>query len=326
MTFYFFSASYFVQTLQNDIYPAEIAMSKFSLAEGVYDSFHTFVNPGELPLGTAADALSYSEQTHKRDLPPKIEGETDYSVILGMILKFIDVPDSSKKRLPVMFVDPGINNEHFKAAKFTLDKIFEAYSKNVEVRLFPIEYLLFKLRDKCAETPFSSVLIAKHQMNNDKFMYSDVGCDFHRSEDCNQHCCLAKVKRWGYTISMFCLNENDPKIPDRHFPKTEAIVNDDDDDFSDVSSQWDSHLTSSFSRIRINSETTISHRSYASVASSVADSRISSVSSNRSMESASVNKKSSNENASSRPDSFLSISEKIKRASNKSTRGRYREH
>lgn len=51
MTIYMLSASYFVKTVTGGVFPAEIAMSKFNLLEGVKDTLHILVNPGKLPFG-----------------------------------------------------------------------------------------------------------------------------------------------------------------------------------------------------------------------------------------------------------------------------------
>jgi len=73
--FYFFSTSYFAQTIHGDIFPAEIALAKFNLKDGVCKTLNMLVNPGKLPLGKAADAMDLAKATHKRDLPPNIEGK-----------------------------------------------------------------------------------------------------------------------------------------------------------------------------------------------------------------------------------------------------------
>lgn len=51
MTVYMLSASYFVKTVTGGVFPAEIAMSKFNLVQGVHDTLHILVNPGKLPFG-----------------------------------------------------------------------------------------------------------------------------------------------------------------------------------------------------------------------------------------------------------------------------------
>lgn len=217
------------------------------------------VNPGELPLGHASEAKSHSENSHRRPLPPKIEGETDYSVIFKKLQEFLTAGDARKNRLPILFVEPGMRDEDYKAAKLTLDKIVREADRQIEFRLFPIEHLVFKLYKKCVEgtdkAPFTSILHAKETLHQDKFMYSDIGCEFHRAEDCNLHCCLSKVRRWGYTISILCLSSDD-LIRGHHFPESETVVDEADECTSVSDLQWDSYVTESFSQLRLQSETT----------------------------------------------------------------------
>lgn len=138
-----------------------------------------------------------------------------------------------------------------------------------------MDRLLFKLHKKCIEIrnaacntnekSFVSVLMAKDMMARDQFMYSDIGCEFHRKEDVNLHCCLSKVKRWGYMISKFCLDDQlDEKLPGRHFPEDISAENDDDVQSSIIKdSDWESDISESFKHIRIASNTTMSHESSA---------------------------------------------------------------
>lgn len=78
------------------------------------------------------------------------------------------------------------------------------------IRVFPIEFLLFKLQAKCVgirnaiykeknipkvEIPCASVLRAKDIMARDQFMYSDIGCNIHMQSDNSANCCLSKVRK-----------------------------------------------------------------------------------------------------------------------------------
>lgn len=270
MEFFFFSSSYFVQTLSGDIFPAEIAMSKFSLIDGVHDTFNMFVNPGALPLGMASEAKDHSEKTHRFTPPPNIEGEQSYEVIFRRIMTFVG--GKEKRKLPPIFVEPGLKDDDLKAAQLTLEKIVkEGGDQNIVFRVYPMEHLLYRLHKKCAEArdsyvkPFSSVLMAKSMMGRDDFSYADIGCEFHLVKDANYHCCLSKVKRWGYMIARLCLDsETDAMISGRHVPE-KALALTEDEVQSTIShqsdSEWASDLTNSFKSIRITatSARSVSH-------------------------------------------------------------------
>lgn len=264
LTFYFFSTSYFAQTLSGDIFPAEIAMAKFSLSKGVFDSFSMKVNPGNLPLGATADAKQHSEKTHKIMLPPECEGETSYAIILRKISDFVGA--NTFDSFPPIFVTPDLYNDNFKAANFTLDKILsENKVDNFQFRLYPTEYLLLKLQKKYFESiespmkPFTSILTARDALHREKFMYTDIGCKYHRVLDANEHCCLSKVKRWGYAIATSCLTPGtDELIPGRHFPPNSKTVESDDEDFQDDAFD---DVSDSFRTLRLGTLTTTSKHS-----------------------------------------------------------------
>lgn len=249
-------------------------MSKYNLEKGIQESFNILINPGILPLGTASEAQNHSVKTHRLPVPPNIEGEKDYAVIFNKIWTFLDGTDG-KKKIPPIYVDPGMKDEDIKAAEMTLEKIVRegGGGNNFVFRVYPLEHLLFRLHKKFIEAknakqgtslkPFSSVFMAKDVMGRDEFMYSDIGCNFHRAQDASQYCCLSKVKRWGYLISRLCLNsEVDTMINGCHKPE-QAFVSIDDGLQSSLSkdSEWSSDLTNSFKDFHIDSTTSLSRSS-----------------------------------------------------------------
>lgn len=236
--------------MNNDIFPAEIAMSKFSLQDGVTKMMHMMVNPGKLPLGMAAEASIRANIAHKRDLPPSCDGESDYKEILSKMLDFMDVDIKSGERVKIspLFVEPGHKGEQYKSARMTLDKITtEADEPNLEFRLFQTEYLLQKLHKKCNErfqVGAMPIYLARELMLRDTFMYSSIGCDFHSQLDVSQLCCLSKVQRWAFEIAKLC-NEghhNFEMIPGKHFPPSNGSVIDANDVVSTEArdSEWGS--------------------------------------------------------------------------------------
>jgi piRNA pathway germ-plasm component len=264
LTFHFLSASYFAKTISGDIFPAEIAMCKYALKFGVYDSFNLLVNPGKLPFGTAADAKFHSENTHKRESPPNIEGESDYSAILQQITSFMEADLSKKKSIQPIFVVDSLNGEDLKIAQMTIQKICDEAGAENLFQIFPMEHLLFKLSKKVSEdvpdsdvTAFSSLVMANDMLNRDKFMYADIGCEFHLKMDACAHCCLSKVHRWGFTVSELCLDKNTEKlIAGCHFPKPLSSPYDVIDEPPKDESEWDS-ISNSIKDIKIVDDVTV---------------------------------------------------------------------
>lgn len=98
--FVFISTSSFYNGNEG-IFPAELALAKFNLKDGLFDDIQIRINPGNLPLGSRADAQTASNLKHKFPLPPNCKGETNYMNILETILVFIKPMD----RLPIFFTE-----------------------------------------------------------------------------------------------------------------------------------------------------------------------------------------------------------------------------
>ncbi|CRL04653.1 CLUMA_CG017717, isoform A [Clunio marinus] len=223
-TFYFFNSSYFVQTSSGEVFLAEIAMSKYNLIEGIYDSFNTIINPGPLSVGMAGEAIIHAASTHKIAMPSPDQNISNYKEILDQILKFLEVDEG--KTIPLIFALSGSENILLQQGMSALKTITEKADSKLKFRLIPVEYLLFKLYQKCKETanidnPLELPLIsAKAVIINDFYQFYDLGCEYHKSIDLSLECCLSKVFRMGFTISKYCLNDNDSKRRGCHFPHT----------------------------------------------------------------------------------------------------------
>lgn len=254
LTFIFFSTSYFVQTSDYKIFPAEIALSKFSFSRGVYDKLHMFINPGELPRGYSADALMHSKKTHKRPLPPNIEGETDYKIILLKILEFIGC---SEQKIPPLYVEEDYISDDFHAAVLTWEMIKkETSNENIKLRLYPTPYLLLRLfkiskQDRSFEDKkCTSLAMAKQRMLRDRYRYSEIGCHFHNSIDSSEYCCLSKVQRWGFIFADQCLDQAiDKFVPGHHYPlHLQQLPDSEIVSSSEDSRSWNSGQTDSLRR------------------------------------------------------------------------------
>lgn len=226
--FYFISTSHFTQDVSGDILPAELAMSKFSVREGIIDSFQILINPGPLPLGSKATADDHAESAHKLPLPPNCEGMKCYVEIFDTILNFVD--DGTNEVIPVMFTETGLKNDEIRSTDLVLKKIlYETCEPDLTIKLYPLYHLFNSLREKCLEIQneandteiegFSSCWIAKDILERDPHRHAKIGCDYHEINDCSSYCCLSKVLRWGYDISKYCADHSQYSLlPGKHLP------------------------------------------------------------------------------------------------------------
>lgn len=234
-------------------------MLKYSLTEGNFDDMNVLVNPGELPLGMAGEAQRVADKTHKRTLPPNTIGETDYEAIFAQMTKFLNGKKSGMK-MPPLFVESGYQGELINIAKATLEHICGKVGRDPSFfRVLPIDVLLFKLSKMCATddgsvSEFSSVLHAKDLLTRELNVLCEVGCQFHTEKDVYLHCCLSKVRQYGFTITNCCLDDLTKKIPGRHFPSEFIAVNADDpniDEDDEIEGKKGS-LVDAFGELRVN--------------------------------------------------------------------------
>jgi protein maelstrom len=225
--FHFVSASSFVET-SNDIFPAEIALAKFSLKEGVFDHVHLRINPGKLPLGTALEVQEKAKKYHKYPPPPNCDGEKDYMRILETIVRFFQ----PSKTIPILFADKVEHSDSVKETRKIIKKILhESHEDDINIKVFSVIDLFFALQKKAVanmnllngtnKAPMPSLPTAEHKFSNCEYAYSSTGCDYHTDQDVVKNCCLARVRFDGYSIAKWCSDENRYQLKEgRHFPET----------------------------------------------------------------------------------------------------------
>lgn len=164
------------------------------------------------------------------------------------------------KKIPPLFIHPGSNDDDYKAALLTLDKITFQANKDMKFRLYPMQHMFYKLQVTCVDNleaktslaPFTSPILARSKVERDFFQHADIGCEFHLKELASSGCCLSKVKRWCYTIAMYCLDDNvDQKIEGRHIPeKTESQKAEEIQSSVCGDKEWEDSFSASFKSLK----------------------------------------------------------------------------
>ncbi|KAL7026730.1 hypothetical protein ACKWTF_005142 [Chironomus riparius] len=232
--FYFVTASHFYEDC-NMIFPAEIALSKYSLKEGIMDTVHVEINPGELPIGSAYKAQIIADSTHRYPIPSTF-GESNYLNILTKIIGLL--PEEEK--LPIFFTEgiddmPAESKIH-KDNQRLIKYIFEAaqeYDVASDLKIYSILELFYYLQDvttalkyeqnpESSYEPFQSFAAAQaaFKQTEAELLYKTESCVFHEGNDSITFCCLNKCIRYGYIISKWCATGFKYKLkPGCHFPK-----------------------------------------------------------------------------------------------------------
>lgn len=227
--FYFINTSSFFSD-NEDVYPAELALAKFSLKEGIMDEIQILINPGDLPMGSRNVAQDNSKKGHRLPLPPDCPGETDYMKILEKIVKFLHPFD----KMPILFTEGNVlqNPRSLIETKHVVEKIFyEAQEDSMMsyVKIYAIDELFFMLQkmsviaknrlNEKADKIFPSIFYAADKFQADRYCHLTTGCEFHNNIEADPHCCLSKVRRYAYTIAQWCSDETRfPLVAGKHRP------------------------------------------------------------------------------------------------------------
>ncbi|KAG5678351.1 hypothetical protein PVAND_008034 [Polypedilum vanderplanki] len=237
--FYIISTETFYED-SRDVFPCELAIAKFSLKRGIFDSLQIRINPGPLPLGTAYTAIEKSKNKHKYPIPSNDENDevkqSSYILILEKIITFIHPLDE----IPMFFAEGHKSNDFdiLYNTKRTLQKIFIEgceYQIARELQVFSISDLFYYLNEYLVKsskinglTQFSCPVSAydKFKRITQSWLYSigNYSCVYHNEEDCSQFCCLYKVHLFCFIIAAFCCDKSKyPLIRGQHYPKNYAV-------------------------------------------------------------------------------------------------------
>lgn len=218
------ACNYFCKISNGSYIPAEIAVLKFSLQEGIIDVYHSLVNPGSLPLGMAYTAKLYSDETHRLPPPPNAEGEIFFTTIFQEFYDFIY--DNEKQQLRPLFT----HSNQLDACKSILN-LFAAESDQDGImfnvlNIVDLLFLLKKSTAKCQNADgFPTPHIAEAMIDRDQYEFHlNLGCEKHEELETPKFCSLSQVKRYAYTIcDHCCLDIGVPLVSGKHIP-LESVV------------------------------------------------------------------------------------------------------
>ncbi|KAL9705497.1 hypothetical protein quinque_009015 [Culex quinquefasciatus] len=203
---YFVSCNYFCVSLSGEYVPAELAIIKYSLNDGVMDSLNVLINPTDLPLGMALDAKTHSSSTHQLPVPPDALGEANYEKILRQILKFFKNTSGSQVVPPIFTW-----NKDIPMVDSILRGILEATDLDyVKFSILPLIDFFYNLKLATEDygldiKTFPSIHLAKALLEKDVYAYTaGIACDVHEQLNNQVACALSRVVRWAYVISDSC--------------------------------------------------------------------------------------------------------------------------
>lgn len=227
-TYHFIAANYFCKTLTENVYvPAELALVRYSLADGCTRKFHTFVDPGQLPAGYAYDAVERCQTKHGIKPPPSATGERSYAKLMRDLVAFVKPPAvvsrasadgpakqrgvtaeaiaASVEPLPPLFTD----QHQLPVVRSIVQQLCEAAGRDPgTVRVYPLVRLFFVLKREATRygldetVGFPSEHVAQAMLDRDQYDHrSEIACELHNELDRAKHCALSIATRYGFILS-----------------------------------------------------------------------------------------------------------------------------
>ncbi|XP_050082177.1 protein maelstrom homolog [Anopheles aquasalis] len=218
LDFYIISFAYFCVNSDGDYLPAEMAVVRFNLKDGVHTKLHMLINPGSLPLGMAYDAQQHANEDHQLPTPPDALGESDFDIINHKLLQFLGYKNG---QIPLLFTE----RDDVAKVENMLQGIFGVSVTKDQLCVGSLADMFYHLKRATekhgldAET-FGSVHRAQLLITKDIYDYTiGIACDFHEANSNVKNCALSRCVRWGYVIADNCCMDLCIELqPGKHVP------------------------------------------------------------------------------------------------------------
>lgn len=155
----FIMANYFYKTHDLVYSPAEIAVGKFTMENGLQKYYHSFVNPDLVKVGYAFETKDYSERIHRIPPPgsPDAMGEKDYNKIYAGILDVIGIETDEKyEKHNILRPCLYVRKDDIEMIESVLDQLSFDMKWREKFDIFELELLFNELKnaiDLDPETP-----------------------------------------------------------------------------------------------------------------------------------------------------------------------------
>uniref|UniRef100_A0A2M4BMU7 HMG box domain-containing protein n=1 Tax=Anopheles marajoara TaxID=58244 RepID=A0A2M4BMU7_9DIPT len=218
LDFYIISFAYFCVNSDGDYLPAEMAVVRFNLKDGVHAKLHMLINPGSLPLGMAYDAQQHANDDHQLPTPPDALGETDFDVINDKLLQFLGYNNG---QIPLLFTE----RDDVAKVENMLQGIFGISVTKDQLGVGSLADMFFHLKRATEKhgldvATFPTVHRAQLLITKDIYDYTEgIACDYHEANSNVKNCALSRCVRWGYVIADNCCMDLCIELqPGKHVP------------------------------------------------------------------------------------------------------------
>lgn len=227
ITFYLAHVNHYCQ-VGDKYYPAEIAVIRFNLKDGVSSSdvLHSILDIGDLPIGFRLQAEKIAEETHQLPLPPHNRNFTfstkDMKGMFREVLEYLSYNLGPNDKYPPIFVNQA--DTDVVTNVFQNLCINNGYEEDM-IKIYNLPYLFYILRNTAHlavadEEVFISKAVALNELEKDVYDYvKGISCPYHTTSDAYPFCSLSKVVRAAYIICDHCCGDlGIDLIPGCHVP------------------------------------------------------------------------------------------------------------
>ncbi|GAB6030827.1 hypothetical protein CHUAL_007666 [Chamberlinius hualienensis] len=213
----FISTQSFCCTSDGTYLPAEIGMTKYSIANGIVAEYHDFIAPGEIPLGYRYACQENSERGHKIPVAGFENANSNYSDIVDKINNFVNNDEQDDDVILYCFVDEMKQTETI-VNRWLMNRVNASLRRNY--RIFDISLLLGQLYGRFST--YSLSVIQNEWMRSTAFTYNpSTSCSWHWDNEVYV-CALGTVKCFCYIFSdHLCQFYKVDILPGCHFPAVE---------------------------------------------------------------------------------------------------------
>ncbi|XP_050344296.1 protein maelstrom homolog [Nymphalis io] len=188
----------------NDYIIGESTLLRFNIQDGIKDTYHEIINPGDIPLGYTSE-VKFGSQTYGLEMPDDSVPRSNYMQILANVIDYLKQEDHTAKLLPPIFTMP---NKVEPVKNFIHQMCRQAAEDETLFRIYKLDLLFFTMLNVLKTQPdegFPKESLALLQLKKDSFKYTPgIGCEHHERCDMSVECSQSRVKRWAYTVLDSC--------------------------------------------------------------------------------------------------------------------------
>ncbi|XP_064651283.1 protein maelstrom homolog [Lineus longissimus] len=213
--FYFIDFQTLCKTEEGDYLPVEMGLVEFTMKDGIRKTYHTFIDPGPIPLGYRFECQRTSDDTHKIPVAGFQFAESNYRSIWIQLENFVN-PGGENSYYPPIFCA----EEKIEEVEYCMGWIHSHACLGVPNRLKKISHLetmVQELFKHIGEPPPSEV--ALHDLLTASVFDYETGvmCSYHEEVE-SKFCSMGRVRIYSYSLADAMCALYEIELTSKHLP------------------------------------------------------------------------------------------------------------